>query len=843
MSWYYDSNVYGGRFLQLGIWEEVNKSNNSSILHWSLTSAGGENNYYTVAPTTITINGVQVYHNDLMDYDATTAFPVSRGKVEGSLEVKHNDDGTKTCPISFTTAVFYWTPAERAVYPNNSITLTNISTYTLSLTATNSSITVNRTSSGAGSTVDLSNGARLYYGDKLKISFSPSKDYAISKRTVNGATFTSGNTHTVKGNVSVVSEAKRKRSLTISPDDGSTITVKRTSSSVGGTGNLSSGATIYDGDKLQISFSANSNYQLDSHTVNGSSFTSGNTHTVSGDVTVVATAIPLASVVSAANANIGSTTTLKVTRYNSGYYHTLQYTINGTTYYILGNGSVTTTATKIQDTSITFQIPNEVYRLIEGASGTFTITCKTYGNNTAGAAQIGNPTNCNITVFAVAEDCTPEVSGTVTDTNALSVGITEGMSLVRSVSEVSCQITASAKNYASISSATINGTPVALTEASGVYTGTLDIQTINSGEFIFSVTDSRGFSNSYTVTKDIINYVPVTCNPTIRPVQIQNPEPSTEMQLTISGNFWNGRFVEGDANYDNRLTVRYRYRKREADGTYGDFTSTKMILTPSVASFVYNAETSRYYTTEPLVLAPSNFPGEDSSQITPENFSYTNEYEFEIVAIDHLRSDLSRSNPITIDKKTIIVPKGVPLFDWGEHDFNFNIPVKIGGTGDSEIPSPVTINGYPMDYIVEQSMQTVGNGTAAEATWIYRKWHSGIAECWCSKTFSGVNFGEWGSWYNSGAIVGSSISYPMFDGVSIFIEKPVLNASLVSQGQYGYTGAIYAPSGTSNIPGSETAVASSKNVTGSFGISRGTSGSNNSYTINYHAIGIWKVNE
>ena len=78
--------------------------------------------------------------------------------------------------------------------------------------------------------------------------------------------------------------------LTINAGTGSAITVNRTSSSVGSTGTIGNGTTIYTGDVLEITFAAETGYDLETHTVNGSTFTSGNTLTVSAAVTVAATA-------------------------------------------------------------------------------------------------------------------------------------------------------------------------------------------------------------------------------------------------------------------------------------------------------------------------------------------------------------------------------------------------------------------------------------------------------------------------------------------------------------------------------------------------------------------------
>jgi hypothetical protein len=79
--------------------------------------------------------------------------------------------------------------------------------------------------------------------------------------------------------------------LSINEGVGSLISVNRMSSVVGGsTGNLSNGAGIYQNDVLQVAFDAEPGYELKTHTLNGSTFVSGNTHTVGGNVIVAATA-------------------------------------------------------------------------------------------------------------------------------------------------------------------------------------------------------------------------------------------------------------------------------------------------------------------------------------------------------------------------------------------------------------------------------------------------------------------------------------------------------------------------------------------------------------------------
>ena len=79
--------------------------------------------------------------------------------------------------------------------------------------------------------------------------------------------------------------------LTISAGAGTTVTVNRTSSPMGaGTGVLSSGAAIYDGDVLQVSAAVGSGWELSGLTANGAAIANGGTLTVNGDVTIAATA-------------------------------------------------------------------------------------------------------------------------------------------------------------------------------------------------------------------------------------------------------------------------------------------------------------------------------------------------------------------------------------------------------------------------------------------------------------------------------------------------------------------------------------------------------------------------
>lgn len=85
-----------------------------------------------------------------------------------------------------------------------------VNTYALTISqGTGSTITVQRTASTRQGAAlgNLANGAAIYTGDVLKITFGASSGYTLGTHTVNGATFASGGTVTVGSDVAVVSTA------------------------------------------------------------------------------------------------------------------------------------------------------------------------------------------------------------------------------------------------------------------------------------------------------------------------------------------------------------------------------------------------------------------------------------------------------------------------------------------------------------------------------------------------------------------------------------------------------------------------------------------------------------
>lgn len=101
----YSAKSYEGRKLRLYCTSSTNIANNTSTISWTLYSEGGSTSYYSTGPTTVTINGTQVYYKGRVGHSSKT-FPASKGSVSGSLTVTHNSDGKKSISVSLSTAIY-----------------------------------------------------------------------------------------------------------------------------------------------------------------------------------------------------------------------------------------------------------------------------------------------------------------------------------------------------------------------------------------------------------------------------------------------------------------------------------------------------------------------------------------------------------------------------------------------------------------------------------------------------------------------------------------------------------------------------------------------------------------
>lgn len=319
---YYIPNEYGWpstsgqAYIRLKVVQTYDITVNKSTLVVSLQAKGvsvdnqGLYSWGTNSYSYIKVNGTKIYEStvDAVGYNLAPKVNLDNSgtwkdiasnssSVPSSWNyiVSHNDNGAASVvfgfygDINYLGSSYYYQHFSGSADSELTSTL-NLSenrSFTLSISAgTGSSITVKK-----GQTT-LSDGATVKYGDSLTISFAALTGYQLDSHTVNGQAFTSGNNYTVIGAVNVAAIASvLQYALSIFEGPQTSIVVNRTSSPLEGaaTGALTDGATIYYNDVLEITFAASLGFSLSTHTVNESTFESGDDITVTSDIYVAAT--------------------------------------------------------------------------------------------------------------------------------------------------------------------------------------------------------------------------------------------------------------------------------------------------------------------------------------------------------------------------------------------------------------------------------------------------------------------------------------------------------------------------------------------------------------------------
>ena len=355
------------------------------------------------------------------------------------------------------------------------------------------------------------------------------------------------------------------------------------------------------------------------------------------------TTIPRATVISGGSGDIGGSALITLTRYSANFTNTISYSFGQL------SGTIVSGYT---ENSYEWTIPSSFYAQIPSApNGTGTLTCVTYNEG----VQIGSAQTCTFTATANEAASKPTVSLTLENLNPQTTLTGSQDIYIKNYTNVRATGTAAARNSAAISSiAIVNGSAASTTSPA-------TFNAILNGSFTFSAIDSRGYTSSTTITKQLIDYY----KPTIQLV------PSAlsalgAITLSVSGTWFKGSF--GAAN--NTLQIQTRYK--EGEGSWTAWTNCGSTDTSTA-----NYSGSKEYT----------------------GFDYTLTYTFQARVIDALNTVLTSE----------IKVRSIPVFDWGKEDFNFNCDVNIngeiyqngepfsGGTKDyTTLYNKPSINGVPL---------------------------------------------------------------------------------------------------------------------------------------------------
>ena len=334
---------------------------------------------------------------------------------------------------------------------------------------------------------------------------------------------------------------------------------------------------------------------------------------LSGSGTVTLTAIPRKSRLSGDRyLTIGKSTTFKIQRYSNSFTHTLTYVPNG--------NSEITIATGIKADSFSWTVSKDIYNLIPNARKILGVI---YLNTYNGSTLIG--TDSIIVTFQIDEaDCTPTFSPTAFDTWEKVISVTGDKNRIVNIYN---KVQVSFNNPTAKNGAAITSKKVVCGSKS--LTGDGIINNVNSGDFTFTVTDSRGLSKTVLISKPFVNYyVPSVA------LTVGNISTDGKCTVKMGGKAWIGNF--GKSANTPRVLLYYK----EKSGSYS-----------SEANFTYNISTAAY-----------------SAETEITGLDYQKTYVFKAQVADMLVGTGGQA-----DEKE---GNGNPVFYWGKDQFTFNVPIK-----------------------------------------------------------------------------------------------------------------------------------------------------------------------
>lgn len=260
----------------------------------------------------------------------------------------------------------------------------------------------------------------------------------------------------------------------------------------------------------------------------------------------------------------------------------------------------------------------------------------------------------------------PTITPIVKDYGRKSYALTNNRDvIIKGLNRPKVKFNAVAKKEAWIKSQTVkclNRTYTPVSDDADGFDGYFE--NVESATFEFSVTDSRGFTTTQTVTKTFINYV----KPTLSLSSTSSLNSSTNKAVIILK-------AEGKAFYANlgailnEPGITYRFKKN--DGEYTDWKDAEIY-----DNFIDSESYSKN-----IILMTEEIYGDSGTVITP---SFPMEFDFEDVVtvqmiiydeIHHITYHPNTKEPkegaILVETKIAIQP----VFDWSKSDFAFHVPV------------------------------------------------------------------------------------------------------------------------------------------------------------------------
>ena len=362
---------------------------------------------------------------------------------------------------------------------------------------------------------------------------------------------------------------------------------------------------------------------------------------------------------------------------------------------------------------------------------------------------------CEMTATAAENKCAPTISVVAADTNPNTIALTGN---AKKIIRYHSDVAVTA-TVSARNSASISSTTLKCGSASASGTS-YTFTDAESATVTATTTDSRNYPKTATAEGlSLVEYIKLTANTTVART---SPTADT-VTVTTRGNYFNGSF----GAVQNTIQCDVRWKRRGSDD---DLLQATMAV--SVSGNEYTATA------------------------TLSGLDYQNDYDIQVRVQDQIYKTGGALAPSAV-LSTTVLSKGIPVFDWGAEDFNINVPLTITG-------NPVN------DIVVEQGSSGI---------WIYRKWASGIAECWgVSDAITQTTSTDWN-------IMTSNTPTPSIEYPFTFKNPPVVSPSVhIHNGNFWLV--TYNAGSTTHTP--------------TYQIARGKSATTITFKLGYYVFGQWK---
>lgn len=557
-----NTSSYKGRYLSVTCTQTKDIANNKNRIDWTLTSTGGESNYYTTGPTTLEIAGQQAYYIGRKGY-SSKEFPAAKGSVSGTVWVDAAANGSCSVWVNLSTAIY--TSTVSAV--GNTWYLDDIPRAASITSAPNfNGNTDNPTitySNPAGSAVTVQTGIFDTNGYVCYVGY----------RNVD----VTGSSYTFK-----LTDAERQNLINAVPAGTNSMYVRFYITTT-------IGSTVY--------------YSY---------------------LTRIVTVKRPATITSAPNFTDEDNPTITYSNPGGNTVDDVQIGIYNS------DGSASLVGYRTVDktgSSYTFELTDEEREKLIASipNGSNNVYVRFYIKTYVDGSIVDSPRY--LTRILTITNATPEISCTVKDIGTGSTALTNDSNvMIPGFNYITASMTSVLKKGATINKKSITNATQTIEGSSA------NFSSIENGNFTFSLTDSFGQTVTEQKSLTVLPYIKLTCD-----IKTNNPTADGKTSFKISGNYYNNKF--GDNGVNNTLTVKWRIK--ENNNEYGNWN----IVTTTLSGDTYESTV--------------NLTGLDYRKI----------YTLQAMAIDKVKTGGVQSVERVI--------KSTPVYNWGENNFDVNVPLCV----------------------------------------------------------------------------------------------------------------------------------------------------------------------